>query len=97
MSAGMIMALIIVLAALSIPLSAIILNSAIGKALGRYIDSRSIKETKLSKEEQNQIKKIQEELLEQRKLIYQLQEDNQKLNDKYSFLERLIEPPKSEV
>ena len=94
---GIIMALVIVLAAISIPLSAIILNSAVGKALAKYIDSRSTKETKFSNEQIEEIKKMKAELLEQRKLIYQLQEENQRLEEKYSFIERLIEAPKSEV
>jgi len=87
-----ILAILIVFIVFSVPLSAIVLNSAVGKAIARYIDRKAKDAT--SDVQLIEIKKLQQELIEQRNLIYTLQEENQKLEEKYSFLERLLEAPK---
>lgn len=77
----------------AIPLSAIFLRSPLARSLSRYIDA--VTERKVMGPQIEEIETLREEVKGLNKKVDELQESSYRLEEKYSFLERLLEPPKS--
>lgn len=86
--------IILVLLGVSVPLTAIFLDSSLGKAIGKYVNA--LTEEKIKERQLSGNSNFSQELRAQREMLEELREENRKLEEKYEFLERLLEAPEKE-
>lgn len=75
----------------SIPVTIVFFHSPLGKAVARYVDSLTQQRLKSSDPEISQ--KILNELEQHREMLQEFNQRNGALEEKYEFLERLLQPP----
>lgn len=79
--------IIIPIMALLIPIVAIIFNSPIGRSLANYLDVKS------QGIDPGRVIELERDVEELFLRLSEVEEDNHKLVEKYTFLERLLESP----